>query len=342
MVVVEKSTNNVCLRLRALVMPSLSVPCYGGRTFERDNGIVDDVNTLKVTLHGGLFTIDLAGQIGELPRPQPPPSLTVPIRSPTSPQTSDVVPSALSPSKPGSLSDPSALPKVNASATLLPKPPSNAVLMKPKAHILPQGLYAIPCDQPQGSKVLVLPSSSASCWPPQVCDVALGSALYVNSTDSPLHHAKNTHFRVVPMVEQPVTNPLSCPVDLLSITTTPKPTADSILSQLSINKDILSADQLLRLDALHRKHISAFDEDMSGGFQDDENPYYATFSFRDENRAPPHKVWTPQFNRKCQDLLQSKCDELESSGILRDPSKCDTNVRLVSPSFIQQKGSAKH
>ena len=47
-IVVEASTNNVCLRLRALVMPSLSVPCYGGRTFERDNGIVDDVNELKV------------------------------------------------------------------------------------------------------------------------------------------------------------------------------------------------------------------------------------------------------------------------------------------------------
>ena len=43
-VAIEASTNRVCLRLRALVMPELSVPCYGGRTFERDNGIVDNVS----------------------------------------------------------------------------------------------------------------------------------------------------------------------------------------------------------------------------------------------------------------------------------------------------------
>ena len=342
LVVVERSTNNVCLRLRALVMPALSVPCYGGRTFERDNGIVDDVNSLKVSLHDGLATIDLANQIGELPSPQPPPSLTVPARSTTSAAS---LPEHSQP-PPSPVSDPPALQK--ASATLVQKPPTTAVLMKSKAHILPQGLYAIPCVQPQGSKVLVLPPSSpqmvssASNWPPQVCDVALGSALYVNLTTNPLHHAKNTHFRVIPMVEEPVTNPLSCPVDLLSITTAQKPTQDSILSQLSINKDILSADQLAGLDALHRKHITAFDEDMSGGFQDKENPYYASFSFRDENRTPPNKVWAPQYNRKCQDLMQAKCDQLENSGILQDPSKCGENVRVISSTFIQQKGSAKH
>ena len=53
--VIEASTANAVLRLRALVMPTLSVPCYGGRTFHHDNTIVDDVDTLSVTLHGGLF-----------------------------------------------------------------------------------------------------------------------------------------------------------------------------------------------------------------------------------------------------------------------------------------------
>ena len=76
-VAIEATTGRVCLRLRALVMPSLSVPCYGGRTFEHDNGIVDDVNTRKVTLHGGQFAIDLSDKIGPLPSPKPPPFLTV-------------------------------------------------------------------------------------------------------------------------------------------------------------------------------------------------------------------------------------------------------------------------
>ena len=171
-VVIEASTSNICLRLRALVMPSLSVPCYGGRTFERDNGIVDDVNTMKVTIHDGRFTIDLSEKIGPLPPPQPPPTLTVSSATvapaPNQPRERACVP----------LSAQSAPPPQTQ-----PLPPSqvcNPVLMKEKASLLPQGLYPIPCKQPPGSKVLVLPptplelSSTASLWPPQVCDVASG------------------------------------------------------------------------------------------------------------------------------------------------------------------------
>ena len=216
--------------------------------------------------------------------------------------------------------------------------------MKEKTSLLPQGLYPIPCKQPPGSKVIVLPPStldqSTSLWPPQICDVAAGCALYINQTESPLQHAKHTHFRVINMEEQPVIRPISCPVNLLAITS--QPSADSSLSQIKINTDILSPAQLQDLHSLHRKHWTAFNEDMSGGFQDADNPYYATFSFKDENRTPPHKVWAPQFNRKCQDLMQAKCDELERDGIMADPSKVNTEVRNVSSTFIQQKGSAKH
>ena len=349
LVVVEKTTNDVCLRLRALVMPALSVPCYGGRTFERDNGIVDDVNALKVSLHHGLTVIDLADQLGELPCPQPPPRLTVSGELPCPQPPPRLTVSGKTPAPPtSSQAGPPAVQRANVSAMPPPRSSSNAVLMKQKSHLMPEGLYTIPCDQPPGSKVLVLPPTapeplySASIWPPQVCEVALGSALYVNSTKGPLHHPKNAHFRVIPMAEEPVSDPISCPVDLLSITTAQRPTPDSILTQLAINKDILSADQINRLDALHKKHITAFDEDMSGGFKDQENPYYATFSFRDENRTPPNKVWAPQYNRKCQDLMQAKCDQLEKSGILQDPSKCGVDVRVISSTFIQQKGSAKH
>ena len=339
-VVIEASTSNICLRLRALVMPSLSVPCYGGRTFEHDNGICDDVNTMKVSIHHGRFTVDLSEKIGPLPLPQPPPTLTVSsatdVPVPTQSKERACVPLSAQSTPPSQTQ---------------PLPPSQVctpVLMKEKASVLPHGLYPIPCKQPPGSKVLVLPptplepSSAASLWPPQVCDVASGSALYVNQTESPLYHAKHTHFRLLQMEELPVTKPVSCPVNLLALTTPSQPSADSILAQIKINSDVLSAAQLQDLHTLHRKHLSAFNEDMSGGFQDADHPYYATFAFKDENRTPPHKVWAPQFNRKCQDLMQAKCDELEHDGILADPSKVDTDVRLVSPTFIQQKGSAKH
>ena len=298
-------------------MPSLSVPCYGGRTFERDNGIVDDVTTLTVKLHHGLYTINVSDQIGKLPPSQPPPRLTV-LATPSHPsQTSATVPLKPALPTPSSTSNPPA----STRDQIAPKFPSNAVLMKSKTHLLPQGVYPIPCDQTPGSKVLVLPPSppeplySASIWPPQVCDVAKGSALYVNTTESPLHHPKNTHFRLIPMQEESVTSPISCPVNLLSITTH-RPTQDSILSQIAVNREILSPDQLRLLDALHKKHLSAFDEDMSEGFQDPNNPYYAKFSFRDENRAPPTRSGPHNSTRNVKTCCNPSVMSSRATGLL--------------------------
>ena len=144
------------------------------------------------------------------------------------------------------------------------------------------------------------------------------------------------------MEEKPVSVSISCPVDLHALTTPPAPSAESIFSQMQINQEILTSEQICSLESLHRENLAAFNDDMSEGFQDPENPYYATFAFRDENRAPPHKVWAPQFSRKCLDLLQAKCDEMEASGILADPTKHNEDVRLVHSCFIQQKGRAKH
>merc|ERR1712105_390209 len=80
-----------------------------------------------------------------------------------------------------------------------PAPPrqlETTVLVREKTSILPEGVHPIPLQQQNSAKVLVLPpsplrsSAGLSVWPPQVCDVALGSALYVNTTDGPLVHEK--------------------------------------------------------------------------------------------------------------------------------------------------------
>ena len=342
---IESSTGRAVLRLRALVMPTLSVPCYGGRTFHHDNGIVDDVNTLSVSLHHGLFKIDLSEKIGPLPAPKPPPYLTV--QPAAASQT--VIPSAQQQSRSTQTSSSGDNATEPAS---LPSPPQakiTPVVMKQKIHLLPQGVYPIPCELPDAAKVLVLPPTplqstlTQSEWPPQVCDVALGSALYTNETKSPLLHGKNTHFRLLPMAEENVKPPQPCPVNLLASSTLRQPDENDTLSQISINTSALTPAQVSRLHSLHRKHIKAFNEDMTGGFKDDKNPYYATFGFRDENRTPPTKDWAPQFSRQCRDLMQAKCDELERQGIMADPSKVpNCNVRTVSSTFIQQKARAKH
>ena len=81
---------------------------------------------------------------------------------------------------------------------------------------------------------------------------------------------------------------------------------------------------------------------MSGGYTNKTNPYLATFSFREEKMAPPYKIWVPQFNRGCQDLMQDKCDQLVEQGVLVDAKEYGIDIRYVSPCFIQQKGPAKH
>ena len=104
----------------------------------------------------------------------------------------------------------------------------------------------------------------------------------------------------------------------------------------------MSKDQNKRLENIFQQNICAFNEDLTDGFDNEDDPYEASFTFKKENRVPPVKVWAPQFNRKCQDLLQAKCDELERQGVLQDPKRHGVDVRHVSPCFIQQKARAKH
>ena len=68
--------------------------------------------------------------------------------------------------------------------------------------------------------------------------------------------------------------------------------------------------------------------------------YEVSFLFKDLSRTPP--MWAPNCNKSCQDLLQAKCDQLESKGILADPIEEGINILHLSPVMIQQKGRAKH
>ena len=57
-IVTEKSTGKALLRIRALIMRNLAVPCYGGQTFQLDNSACADISTSTISLHGGRFLIN--------------------------------------------------------------------------------------------------------------------------------------------------------------------------------------------------------------------------------------------------------------------------------------------
>ena len=222
-----------------------------------------------------------------------------------------------------------------------------SILMKAAKSVLPDGTYSIPLKgTASASSVLILPTtplidSSQPAWDPQVCEIVAGSAIYVNHTSNPLSHPKNTHFRALPMAaaEAEAVQP-SLPIKPKQALLVPPASPESVLSQLKINTSLLTSAQQAALKEIHLRNLSAFNEDMLEGFRDTANPYRATFTFRKENRPPPFKIWVPNFNRRCQDLLQAKCDQLEQQGVLVDPQQHNIPIRHVSPSFITQKGGA--
>lgn len=112
-----------------------------------------------------------------------------------------------------------------------------------------------------------------------------------------------------------------------------------ILKKIKITENRLPKQQIADLQRSHTQNICVFNNDLSSGFQTGDRPFLTTFDF--EHRPPPHKIWTPQYNRKCATLHQSKCDQLEEQGVLADPAEYGINVHHVSPCFIQQKTRAK-
>ena len=322
--VTESTTGSAQLRIRALILADLSCEIYGGQTFHHDNGIVANISNSTISLHDGLFVI----QLPHHNRERHPPASTH--------KHNECSPNAASLLTQNGRKAPST-------------PVGEPILMREARSLLPDGTYSIPLEKAaMAASVLVLPptprpdSPDRHRWDPQVCRVVSGQAIYVNQSQEPLQHPKNTHFRAVPMVELNSQTQLSIPIRPKQALQPRPVNSDSVLSQIKINDKLLSPAQQARLREIHLTNLSAFDEDLKGGFRDEDNPYEATFSFKKDNRPPPFKLWVPQYNQKCQDLLQAKFDEMEEQGVMVDPNQHRVDIKHASPCFITQKARAKH
>ena len=368
--VVEQTTQHVVFRLRALVVDQLGVECYGGQTFHLDNGIVGDVTMKTISFHNGKYKIRQSDpNVSPLSHPPPFVSLndqtqvdlhTICAHPPqlTTTQTLPVISSDIvyTPTQ-TSCSCSSSSPPITAIKNQSSNKSQTIALKKPKC-LLPAGSYEIKLNQePPNKSILIMPEPprlpvedsefEPPTWPPQICAVSNGIAHYINHSQTmPLQHPNNTHFRSIEVKELPLEQALAKSGSQQNMSTkVPMATMDdqkNMLAEIKVNRKIMSESQIQRLDDIFNHNLRAFDDDLTGGYDNKINPHEATFSFRKENKAPPYKVWVPQFNRKCQDLLQAKCDELEMQGVLADPKQHGVDIRHVSPCFIQQKARAKH
>ena len=175
--VVERSTGEALLRVRALVMDNLTVDCYGGQTFHLDNAVSGDVSSGRVNLHGGRW--EVKAETSAISQPKPPPAQ--------------------------SLKEMPGQQGTNVSTTAAISSSGGTVMMKLPKTLLPDGAYNIPTTQdPSVGRVLVLPpvrdtSQAGPLWRPQICRMAGGAAVYVNKSPTPLHHPKFTHFKTIPI-----------------------------------------------------------------------------------------------------------------------------------------------
>ena len=125
-----------------------------------------------------------------------------------------------------------------------------------------------------------------------MCEVKGGEAQYINTSKSvPLFHPKNAHFQTVPVKEVTLSEAMaqSGEVKANRFHTQNETNIERMLEEIKVNNSILTKDQRDRLRNIHVKHAAVFNEDLRGGFEDKDNPYYATLSFRQDNKAPHTK-----------------------------------------------------
>ena len=338
---------HVQMRLRALVMKHLQADCFGGTTFHADNGIVTNIREGTVLIHGR-YQVSQANPSAYLPI-NPPPSVYVSDNVAADRDASNHVTTNESPtvSSTPQYRQRSCITKFNAISipfckTIYP----NDVLKIPLSESIPTAAYI-------GITPAFPEAYSNNQWCPQVCEMINRHALFKNTSETPLIVRRYSHFRPHPVEVSNLTDILNLDaisveqisgkesnlVNKLSFQPITKEDPDAV-SRIHINKEILSSQQLSRLSQIHSKYRQVFNNDLRNGYNHNAGEFYADFTFT--NKPPPTRVFSPQYNKRCTDLQQAKCDELEAQGVLVDPKLHGIPVLHVSPSWIQQKGKAKH
>lgn len=235
------------------------------------------------------------------------------------------------------------LPEPSASlSTSVVKLPSHTFLHLNKlTTVLPNGIINIPFKDkrmPDQCTVAVQPTNNPA-WPPQICPVIANSISYTNNTNTPLVGDKTTKFLCLPLTSENIKPNFSVPPP--SLPSTSEPNYSQIILK-NTNKDILNPCQLQRLAEIHTINSHAFNANLTDGYNGKSGKFQAALNFKSEQLPTSKQCPVPLYNHKCLALQQQLMDSLEQQGVLVDPQTHNIQVKKVSPSFILQKGRAKH
>ena len=174
-------------------------------------------------------------------------------------------------------------------------------------------------------------------WPsPSILRAVDGKIRIVNDTSEPQRVPKGHHLCQIMHTTPPRLE--------ASITSNPKPPVNKPAhlttlhsSTININETHLDLNMADKFRALHKKYDNVFDPYISGynGYSGD---IKGTVNIGPV-LPPQRKGRVPQYSKNRMDELQSKCDELESMGVLAKPEDVGVVAEYLSPSFLVKKPS---
>ena len=297
---------NISARLRALVMKNLQAPCFGGTTFHWDNDIQPQIRKRQIKIHDKhiLFQSDEM-----LPLLSPSPSNTT---------TTSKPPNSTTPPKHMFL-------KLNRSITL----PPDASIQIPLGNN----------PHPTSPLIAIHPLSTKASLAPQIANFEGSSITYTNHSSNLLGIDKSTKFLCMPASVEDLPNKYVNDEKHLATSSLTNPLP---IIEKNTNLSVLTKAEIMTLSDIHKTNINAFNDDLSKGYNAKSGRYLATLTFKQETLPESKTCPIPLYNSKCSALQQAVMDNLENQNILVDPQKHNIQVRKISPSFILQKGRAKH
>ena len=215
-----------------------------------------------------------------------------------------------------------------------------------KESIFPGEFLTIKPDQEfaVGTNVIVEPRVISKTFmnyswpPPQLGTVsAEGNITLSNETDEILSLSKNDHLcQIFAVKSVPITSPSEQSPRSKQLFSS-KPYSSSIIvdpdNQLSQYEKDLFIQRNLDFDELFQPVIGRYN-DAAGKVRARVNIGRVV--------PPSRKLQVPCYDKKNQQLLQDKFDELEGEGVFARPEDVNVVVEHVSPSFLVKKSSAGH
>ena len=223
--------------------------------------------------------------------------------------------------------------------TDLPTNPINTIVTIPKATmILPEQSINLSINAEDNKTVFVQPVDGIKCKiQPQISKIKQGKVSIINNTNEPVKLSKMK--LLIKEVKKVETNNTDNTYKAMSMQT--NTTATDNISNISINEDGMSKDQISRIKSIISENKSVFDQNLRQGYNQRSGTHYCKLKFANEERPSSRKVSCVQYNNQMNVLLQKVCDELTDQNVLGIPQRDNIEVQHVMPAFLRKKQKAK-